>query len=267
MKRFAPALIALSALLPMAAHAHDAFIVPSATVLSGEKAWVTVDAAIGNDKFYFNHAPMRLDGLEITGPDGQTVQAENQHTGKLRSGFDAQLTKDGTYRIAVVTDGTLLARWKENGANKRWFGTAKDLASKVPQNAEDLTVIERVSRVETFVTKGQPTDIQPVTRGFGIQMEPHPNDLFAQEEATFTLTLDGQPAADTEVHIVPGGSRYRDSLNEIKVTTDKQGRFSVTWPQAGAYWLHASGSDGKTSVEQASKRAVSYSLTLEVLPQ
>lgn len=95
----------------------------------------------------------------------------------------------------------------------------------------------------------------------------HPNDLFAGEAATFALQIDGKPAADLEIEIVPGGSRYRDRQDEIKVKTDAQGRFSVTWPQAGMYWLEASLSDSHASLPQASERRASYVATFEVLPQ
>ena len=94
---------------------------PSSTVLSGADSWITVDAAVGNDKFHFNHAPLRLDGLAVTAPDGSAAEAENLNRGKLRSTFDLQLKQSGTYRVAVVNDG-VFARWKEDGKPKRYFG-------------------------------------------------------------------------------------------------------------------------------------------------
>lgn len=266
MKRFAPQLLALALALPLAAQAHDAWIVPSSTVLSGETAWVTVDAAIGNDKFYFNHAPLSLKALQITAPDAKTVAAENQSTGKLRSSFDVHLTNDGTYRIALVNQG-VTARWKEDGKMKRWFGTSSDFSKNVPAKAEELQVQERAGRTETFVTKGKPSPVAKVDQGIGLTPVTHPNDLFSGEKASFIFTIDGKPAAQLPVEIVPAGSRYRDKLNTIELKTNDKGEFSVTWPQPGLYWLHASSEDQKISVPNASKRSLSYSATLEVLPQ
>ena len=51
--RAAALAVSLSVALPMAAHAHRAWMLPSATVLSGNEPWVTVDAAVSNDLFYF----------------------------------------------------------------------------------------------------------------------------------------------------------------------------------------------------------------------
>jgi hypothetical protein len=67
--------------------------------------------------------------------------------------------------------------------------------------------------------------------------------------------------------IVAGGTRYRDAQGEIEVKTDAQGRFSVTWPEPGMYWIEAALEDNKTSIPQAKQRRVSYAGTFEVLPQ
>ncbi len=82
-----------------------------------------------------------------------------------------------------------------------------------------------------------------------------------------TQLIDGKPAPGLDVEVIPDGIRYRQQQNEIKTTSDKDGLISVTWPAAGRYWLHSDTEDDKTSVAAASKRRLSYSLTLEVLPQ
>jgi uncharacterized GH25 family protein len=86
-------------------------------------------------------------------------------------------------------------------------------------------------------------------------------------EAKFRLLVDGKPAAGLEVEITRGGTRYRNAQEEIKVTTDANGEFAVTWPEAGMYWLETGSEDNKTSVPQANVRRLSYVATLEVLPQ
>ena len=264
MKSAAKLATALALCLPFAAHAHDVWIVPSSTVLSGTDSWITVDAAVGNDKFYFNHAPLRLDGLTVTAPDGNAAEAENINRGKLRSTFDLQLKQAGTYRVAVVNDG-VFARWKEDGKNKRYFGKVEGMAQAVPAKADELEVSQSLGRVETFVTAGKPSAVKPVGRGLELAPVTHPNDLFTDEAATFQMLLDGKPAADLDVNVVPGGSRYRDKVGEIQIKTDKDGKFSVKWPQPGLYWIEAGMEDAKVTVPQAKKRRLSYAGTVEVL--
>ena len=265
--RLIPAALALALALPFGAHAHKAWLLPSATVVSGNTPWVSVDGAISNNLYYPDHFPMRLESLAITAPDGSTVAAQNPHTGKYRSVFDVELTQTGTYRIATVNAG-LFASWQENGQPKRWRGNAETFAKEVPKDAKDLTITQSAGRIETFVTNGAPSTVALKPTGKGLELVPvtHPNDLFAGEAASFKLLIDGEPAADVSVEIVPGATRYRDSQNEIIVKTDADGRFGVTWPTPGMYWLEASLQD-KNATAPATARRASYVATLEVLPQ
>lgn len=258
----------LTAAIALPASAHRTWMLPSATVLSGDDPWVTVDAAVSNDLFYFDHVPLRLDGLTVTAPDGSEAKAENAATGKYRSTFDLHLDKPGTYKIALASSG-LMAMYEENGKMKRWRGTAESFAKEVPADAKNLRVIDSQRRLETFVTSGKPSDTALKPTGKGLELVPvtHPNDLVAGEAATFKLQLDGKPAADMEVSVVPGGKRYRDDLKDIKVKTGKDGSFSVIWPEAGMYWISASYEDEKTVQKPANKRMANYTATLEVLPQ
>jgi len=269
MKRSLILAAALMAALPFAASAHKVWLQPSQTVLSGNDPWITVDAAVSNDLFYFNHFPLSTNNIQITAPDGSQGQLQNPATGKYRSVFDVQLDQPGTWRIAHVNDG-LFATWKDGKVLQRWRGNAQTFASEVPSNAVDLQVTQTLSRVETFVTNGNPneTALQPSHQGIELLvLEGHPNDLFAGETSRFRLLLDGQPRAGLEIEIVRGGTRYRNAQEEITLTTDEKGEFAVTWPQAGMYWLETGSEDDKTTAPQASTRRLSYVVTLEVLPQ
>lgn len=261
-------LLALAALAPLAAHAHRQWLLPSSTVLAGNDPWVTVDAAVSNDLFVFDHFPMRLDSLVVTGPDGAVLKPENASTGKFRSTFDLHLAQPGTYRVAVVNTG-VFANWKVNGETKRFRGTAEALASAVPANAEGLQTTETLGRVETFVTAGKPSTKAFAPSGKGLELQPisHPNDLVAGEAANFRLLLDGKPASHLKVEVVPGGIRYRDKLNDMDVTTDADGKFSVKWPAPGMYWMEAEVRDDKTSNSAIKARRATYAVTVEVLPQ
>ncbi|HTD04302.1 DUF4198 domain-containing protein [Undibacterium sp.] len=258
---------AAAACIPLSASAHRMWLLPSATSLGSEQAWVTVDAAASSDVFFPDHVPLKLDNLLITAPDGTPAKAENASTGKYRSTFDLQLAQAGTYKIGLVNN-TLLASYKENGQPKRWRGTAETFARDVPANAEDLQVTQSMGRVETFVTAGKPGGKALAITGAGLEMQPvtAPTDLYAGETASFRLLLDGKPAANVKVTLISGGVRYRSKLNDMSATTGQDGKFSVIWPSAGMYWLEASIKDDKAS-KPAKERRASYVATLEVLPQ
>lgn len=254
--------------LPLAAQAHKMWMVPSATVISGDDAWVTVDAAVSNDLYYPDHFPARLDTLVITAPDGSTVKPENAATGKYRSTFDVPVPQKGTYRLALVNQG-LFANYELDGQKKRWRGTPAEFKGAIPAGAKNVAVSEMASRVETFVTQGSPSDgaLKPVGKGLELVPVSQPNDLMAGEKATFRLLLDGKPAANLKVVAINGATRYRNAQDEMDTTTDSDGKFSFTWPAAGMYWVNASTEDDRTSVKEAKNRRLAYTATLEVLPQ
>jgi uncharacterized GH25 family protein len=292
--------LALAALpflaLAAPADAHRQWLLPSATSMSGSGDWVTVDAAVSNDVFYFEHQPMRLNNIVITAPDGTTVAPANPSTGRYRSTFDVELKQPGTWRIANVNQG-VNASWTEGGEVKRWRGSADEAAKNIPANAADLRVTENAGRVETFVTEKAPTPIKPIGKGLEMVPVTHPSDLVNGEAATFQMMLDGKPAAGLDVEVIPGGVRHRDKLNDIKAKTGADGKFTVKWTQAGFWWISTStgggprgeggpgggmgrpGGAGAAPAEGArpappppsgplgrSKRA-SYVATLEVMPQ
>jgi uncharacterized GH25 family protein len=261
-------LIALSALLvPAVSQAARPWLLPSQTVLARSGGWVAVDAAMADDLFSVNQGAMPVDTLLVSGPDGQPVAPQNVTKSRSRSTFDLELRQAGTYRIAVAEDA-VTARWEEDGKPKRWRGTPAEMATGIPANAAKLEVEQTQRRVETFVTVGSPTDVKPAA-GPGIEFKPvqHPNDLYARETAKLRFLVDGKPAADLEVEIIAGGTRYRDAPGEMTFKTNKDGEIAVTWPVAGLYWLEASLQDEKATVPGVKKRRASYSATFEVLTQ
>ncbi len=255
----------LLALVPTA-HAARAWLLPGQTIVARNGGWVTVDGAMSDDLFSFNQGALIIDALAITGPDGALVTPQNVAKGKTRSSFDLELRQPGTYRVAVADD-VVVARWEEGGKPARWRGTPAEMAANIPAGAAQLEVEQLLRRVETFVTVGAPSPLKPSGKGLELVSEKHPNDLYAGEAAKLRILLDGKPAAGLEVEIVAGGTRYRNTPDEIKLKTDKEGLVTVTWPAAGMYWVDVGIEDENAAVPNVKKRRVSYNATFEVLPQ
>lgn len=267
---FAGAVLAIF-LLPVA-HAHRAWIVPAATVLSGDDPWVTFDAAVSNDIFHTDHAPLRLEGVTAHAPDGKEIPLQNSSTGKYRSTFDLNLPQKGTYKITSFNSG-LRARWETDAGEQRWpargvQATPEAFAKEVPKKAKNLEVAFGSRRIETFVTAGTPDTkvFKPINQGLELVPVTHPNDLFAGEKAEFKFLIDGKPAVGAKVEVVPAGMRYRNQQANISAQTDKTGGVSITWPQAGMYWMSVSYEDDKAQ-KPAKKRTAGYVATFEVLPE
>lgn len=259
------ALTGCLSLLPLAAQAHNVWLLPSSTVLSKAQI-ITVDAAVSNDLFVFNYLPLALEPLRVRGPDGQPLAIENAHRGKLRSVFDVSLSQTGTYQLTLINRG-LFASYRQNGETKRWRGTAEALDKAIPQEATEVQVTENFGRVESFVTLGKPTTPASDAQGLEMLAISHPNDLVRGETARFRFMIDGQAAAYLPVTIIRGGTRYRNRQEEIVSQTNAAGEFSITWPEAGMYWLEASHTDQKVSSSRAQQRRLTYAATLEVMPE
>lgn len=266
----ASAALALFAAAP--AQAHRQWMLPSSTVLSGDDVWVTVDAAVSNDLFYFEHQPLRLDAVKAWAPDGSEAPIENKATGRYRSTFDVHLTQKGTWRIASVAD-MLMGSYDLDGRTERLprGTTAANLAERLPAGATNVRTAEANNRNEIFVTAGEPTTTLFAPTGKGIELVPvtHPNDLFAGETATFQFLLDGKPAAGLPVTVIPGGIRYRDQLGQMDLKTGADGKVAISWPEPGMYWLNvttpqAEREEGAGGPPPLARRA-SYVTTLEVM--
>lgn len=262
---FALALGGLALAAPLTANAHRGWIIPTATVLSGD-VWVSFDAAVSNELFYADHNPLRTDGVIVTAPDGAIDKIQNALTAKYRSTFDVQLSKPGTYKIGTASQ-SVMASWTEAGVVKRFRGSPEDFAKQVPAGAADLKTIKSFNRNETFVTRDAPTTTVFKPTGKGLEFEPitHPNAIAMGETARFRFLVDGRPAAGVKVTVLPGGDRYREEEGARTLTTGADGVVAVTWPAAGMYWLGAEAEDKHPTEKRAETRRMSYAATLEVM--
>lgn len=257
-----PAVLAAATLLPAAARAERAWIVPAYTVLSGRDPWVAVDAGVSSELFHPEHQPVRLESLSAVAPDGGPAKLENAVQSKYRTTFDLHLDKPGTYKVVSASTG-VFANWKENGEPRR--GRFRDAASvAIPAGATDVRVTETSQRNETWVTAGAPTRevLKPTGRGLELDAVTHPNDIVAGEPATLRLLMDGAPAAGVTVAVAPGNARFRATPGEWEQKTDAQGRLVLKLPEAGMWWINATVEGGPGSTPGSNRRA-SYTAVLE----
>ncbi|MCF3649289.1 DUF4198 domain-containing protein [Synoicihabitans lomoniglobus] len=263
-------------------HAHRQWLLPSTTVLSGEGQWVSVEGAVSNNLFFPNHRPIRLESIAVADPDGEPVEIQNAIAGEIRSSFELQLNKPGTYALSIVSSGrrrgpggmgggdTLFGSWDDNGQPQRWRGTPESLVTEGMAAKPGFKLQERGGRrLVTFVTCGSPTTkvLEPTGEGFDIEFLTHPNDLYFGEAATFRLLVDGQPATEGEMTVVAGNDRFRNDPGEAIFTADKDGIVTVNWPAPGRYWIEASVSSHGEAHGVPSEKTSTYILILEVLPE
>lgn len=275
--------------VPAVVSAHRMWLLPSGTVFSGTDSWVTVDSAISNDLFYPDHFPGRIEQVKVWQPDGAPGRLQNGATGRYRSTFDVQLDKPGTWKIGTEMTG-VMGSFKVDGLEKRVGGRGGPApgvgasgrqaraqggpppqppltVADIPANATDVKLTETLNRNEIFITAGEPTRTVLKPTGKGLEFDPvtHPDELVAGETARFRFLVDGKPAPDLKVTLIPGGKRYRDAEGAQELTTDAGGVLAVKWPAAGMYWLSATLTDGRVTAPRATQRRMGYATTLEVM--
>lgn len=278
--------------------AHRQWFLPSTTILSTVGDYVTIDAAISNDLFYPDHFPMPLDRVQAWAPDGTPATIENGATGKYRTTFDVRLDKPGTWKIG--TEGmTVMGSFRQNGEEWRVGGRrgpggpggnggpgmtrpagappageggarppVKSVATPadIPAGATDVKLAEAWNRNFVFVTAGAPSRGVFAPTGKGLELQPltHPDELVADEPGRFRFLIDGKPAANVKVAVVPGSKRFRAAEGAQDLTTGADGVVSVTWPTAGIYWISATAGDAKATTPRATDRRMTYTMTVEV---
>ncbi|QOL47869.1 DUF4198 domain-containing protein [Massilia litorea] len=255
------------------ASAHRPWMLPTSTIVETKEAWVTIDGAVSEGLFDFDHMPLRMDGVTVTAPDGTTAAGPAAVTGKLRSSIDLPLPKEGTYRIALVSTN-VMGSYKVGEDVKRFRGSEADFAKQLPAGAQDVRKTVTHQRIETFVTAHKTNDAALKPTNAGLEMVPltHPNDLRANETMRVRFLLDGKPLPNLPFSLVPGGVRYRGVAGEIRLTTDAKGEASFKLPAANMYWMNAAyppnpGKGPAPDNGPAESKRYAYTATLEALPE
>ena len=293
---FAAALM-VGTMIAGTAQADSTFIKPSTTILAGENNTVTFDAAGSDHLFALDHRPIQLTSITIVKPDGTPGAPANAVQQRFRSVFDVKLDQQGTWRIAseqTMVMGSFMLDGQQRRVGGRGGpppGPGAPVAGgpggeprpggmgapggpvrlppvalqDIPAGATDLHLSEVVSKTETFVTVGAPTDLKPVGKGLEFDPLTQPNSLVQGEAARFRYLVDGRPAAGIKVRVIADGDRYRESTDAMELITGKDGVVSITWPKAGLYWVGAEVEDKNPAEKKAETRKMTSAVTLEVM--
>jgi uncharacterized GH25 family protein len=139
--------------------------------------------------------------------------------------------------------------------------------AEIPANATDVKLTETYGRNLIFVTADAPTAnaFKPTGKGLEFQPITLPGALASDEEGQFRFLVDGKPAANLAVTVVPGGKKFREAEDAQELKTGADGVLHVKWPVPGMYWLNANYTDNKPTTPRATERRLSFTTTLEVV--
>ncbi len=262
--------------------AHERFIVPSHTVLSGDKTqYVTLISSISNDIFHPDRPLGNNDkgidagdlsnlfgqlNSELVSPTGNTSLVEWQAFQRM-SVSDVKVKQSGTYRIAIIQNDIAMTTFKKSdGSPGRIFGTNSEL----PKDVTDIVRRTTASKVETFISVNEPNNIalKPTTKGLSLGVIYHPNDLFSGENVSFKVFFNGLALTKkSTVKLIKAGTRHRNSRDEQLLTINKQGIFSFTPDTAGFYFLAIETAINVAQPAEVDVKHYSLYTTLEVFAE
>ncbi len=266
--------------------AHSRYILPSHTSLSGEDAeMVSLDLSVSNDLFHPDR-PYRgpalpgqkannrrqassLASVTITAPDGSTTQAPPVVNLGRKTATYFNLDQSGTYKVTSTAETTERTSYqKADGTRGRANGLKKDI--NLPEGATNVQSYLSASRIETFVTRNETTEVALAPTGVGVELGEgtHPNDFFVGEAVELQFLMNGEPVAEgTEVLVVRGGTRHRNERGELNMTADKNGRISFTLSEGGFYFLEMTAKQIADEKSGYDYESFYYTATFEVWPE
>jgi hypothetical protein len=278
------AALAILALAPAsAALARTPYLLPN--TFNPERPLVTLQAASTEDDYFNGDAALNIPAYVVTGPSGQAGELKPAAMLKDLAVVEAALADAGTYRFTsgdvvqrkntfALVDGKWLAvRQPRPGEAPRpgagpppGDGPPAIYEANVPAGAKTM-VSEQVMKVETYVSKGAPTEAALKTSGQGFELKPvtHPNAVYVDKGFSFQLLADGQPLANVPVAVYRSGNIYDDRRIAVELRTDAKGNGHVAFTQPGVYLLtthYPVARPGPT--ETPAVHNYTYSLTFEV---
>ncbi|MCE2593218.1 DUF4198 domain-containing protein [Motilimonas cestriensis] len=225
------------------AQAHPRWILPSHfNVSKSDGEWITFDVTASHGTFVMDK-PASAESASIILPTGQVLRPDHVSRGKRRSVFDFHFVETGTHKVTVNSEPVYYTRYKAGKRDtEKWLRADKvSRLQLLPSNARDISTTLSVSRVETYITVGKPSTEAFKLEGKYLELKPitHPADIVAGSPVTFQLYYQGQPKSGVKAEITRDGTLYRNSQEQIEVTSDEQGKVTFTPVNAGRYIFKA----------------------------
>jgi hypothetical protein len=265
------------------ARAHTPYLLPNA--FDAERDHITLQGALTEDDYFNPDIPLKAEVYQETTPDGARRAIAPTAILKDMAVIEAPLAQPGTYRFST---GAFVAR-KTNMANidGRWvmvhlppagkppgekplgeksMGPPRITEADAPSGAARMQV-ENIMTVETYVSKGAPTQAALLPSGHGFELKPitHPNGVYIDQGFAFQLLIDGAPAPGVGVTVYRAGDIYDEHKIAAEAKTNAAGEAKISFERPGVYLLttHYNGAPRAPDVAPAA-RAYVYSLTFEV---
>ena len=203
------------------ASAHQKWLWPNR--FSAEKApvWISFDATWSDEAFTPDEG-VHDRPLFVVDPEGRSSSPDRVFVGKTKSTAEAELTREGTYRIESVDPLTYWSQVEKDGETQ-WLKKSKTEVTDLKVLRADLYWSEALA----YVTVGETKDAPPYPENDPLSIVPgvHPNAIDAGQPVELKVSSYGKPVAGAELKVFDPAASGHDA--EISVKCDKNGVASL----------------------------------------
>ncbi len=259
MNSVALAAMAMAVFGGAAASAHMPYVLPTSFDV-GKGDHVTVESSFAEDAFVPEVA-MRDAPFHLLGPDGARGDVGPVTYLRDLSIFEADLKRDGTYRITTGQRAGRKGTMYREG--EKWVVRGEG-GGAVP-NGVTLVEVQSMTLADAYVTRGQPTQaaLKPIGAALEIQAVTHPNSISAGAAASFVLLFDGKPLADADVTLFRSAGVHDGRKVAAQTKSDNAGRFTLKPDDAGTYLILVRHRSAAPAGAETPWRSYTYTLAFD----
>jgi len=240
--------------------AHTSYVLPS-TFATTEGEHVTLEVSF-TEKYFTPEIAVLSDDYHLIRPDGSRDDYDNIVPLRQLTILESDLTEPGTYRFS--TGERLGIKSRRALVDGEWTFLEPD--AEPPENATEVVSTQTATVADVYVSKGAPSRaaVDVVIGRLAIEPITHPNEVYLDGSFEFQLTFDGVGFADQEMTYYRDGGAYEEPKYERKVTTDADGRVSLTFDEPGVYMIMTRHRAEAPTGSDTTQRSYTTSLTFEV---
>lgn len=277
-----------------AAQAHTPFLLPLEFGVSRDH--VTLQAALTEDLYFVPDLPIRNADYYVIGPDGQRARLDALAQLKDFTAIEVPLPATGTYKFTTGDQSARISKmalidgqWRQvrpagakapvpetkPGEAQPPAAQAAPTDDKRPRAIDEAIIpagtqvieVQAVQRVETYVTRGAPSNdaLQASGRGFEVRPITHPNEIYLDRGFTFEVLNDGKPVRDVAFAVYRGGNAYDDKKIAQEARSDANGRVTLNFERPGIYLMNTRYPARRGPAEAPASRTTTYTMTFEVV--
>lgn len=208
---------------------HQKWLWPNRFVAEKAPVWLSFDVTWSDEPFNAEKG-VGDQPLSIVDPAGGRESPSRIFIGKTKSTAEAELVREGTYRVEAVDP---LAYWTrvEKDGHEQWIKKPKNVVTGAKITRADLYWAKAVA----YITVGKQTEMRTSDKADPLDLVPltHPNEIPAGRPLELRVLSYGAPLPSAEIRVFGPNNTGHEPIQSTKC--DDQGLGKIQIDKAGRY--------------------------------